>query len=119
MIAILPFRPIPIRFSQLEAPNGYLDDYVESHALWYYYLCARQTWENVTRDPMAYEGELDSGANYRQLFESIARLYCVDPEHMVKCWLQVDKQAELLNLPKLPNEERYRFCVQTNIVLLS
>jgi len=116
---MIPFQPRPLMFINMVAPEGFLDNYMETHALWYYYLCARQAWEQVTKDPMAYEGQLDSGVNYKQLFNSVARLYQVSPEHMVNCWQQIDKQCDLLRLPRLPDEERYRFCVPQSIILLS
>lgn len=100
----------PILFVGYIMPNGFLDRSRESHALWFYYLHARRTWEEfVQHDPIVYEGELDPGFNFRQLFESTARMYGVRPESMAKCWGMIDMQCRALQLPKLPDEERYRF----------
>lgn len=96
-------------FPEYEAPNGFLDNYLESHALWYYYLLARNTWERQVDKPIVLEGEKDPEPNFHQLLQSIAHVYGIKLEGMVKCWPQIDKQCELLGLPKLPDEERYRF----------
>lgn len=90
-------------------PNGNLDSFPETHALWNYYLAARGTYERTVVDPLVLEGQKDPVGNYRQLFESIATMYGVTPSQMAKCWQMIDNQCDYLRLPKLPNEERYRF----------
>lgn len=100
----------PILFPGYIAPNGFLDRSRESHALWFYYIHARRTWEEfVEHAPIVYEGELDPGFDFRQLFISVARMYGVRPESMAQCWSMIDLQCRALQLPTLPNEERYRF----------
>ena len=96
-------------FSDYVIPRGYLDTHRESHALFYYYLCARSTYERVVLDPVVLEGDKDPEANFAQLFTSIAELYGVQPEAMAKCWDLVDSQCRLLNIPKMPDEDKYRF----------
>jgi len=103
----IKFAP-PI-FPSIMAPNGFLDQFRESHALWYYYLCARQAYEASVLDPMEYEGEKDSQVNYHELFRNIAKIYGVQPENMANCWHQIDAQCGVSLLPKLPDEDRYRF----------
>ena len=99
----------PPLYVDMVAPRGFLDQYRESHALWYYYTLARKAYEEIIADPIVLEGDRDPTANFRQLFTSIAKLYGVQPEAMAKCWPQIDMQCFALNLPKLPDEERYRF----------
>lgn len=100
----------PILFPGYIVPNGFLDRNRESHALWFYYLHARGTWENnVQNNPWVYEGDLDPGFNFRQLFNSIALIYGVEHSAMAKCWPMIDLQCLALQLPTLPDEERYRF----------
>jgi hypothetical protein len=103
----IQFHP-PI-FPSLIAPHGFLTNKRQTHALWYYYLSARQAYENIVVDPIVYEGEDDPSADFRQLIERIAIIYGVSVEEMVKCWDVVDMQCFALKLPKLPDEERYRF----------
>jgi len=110
----LTFNPDKIKFSppvfpSIMVPNGFLDQHRESHALWYYYLCARQAYEASVVDPMEYEGEKDSQVNYYELFKSIAKIYGVRPENMANCWTQIDMQCVASKVPQLPDEERYRF----------
>ncbi len=91
------------------APNGFLDEHPESHALWNYYLCARGAYERTIKDVIVLEGDPDPAANFKQLFVNMAQLYGVQPEAMAKCWRQVDMQCDLINMPRLPDEDRYRF----------
>ena len=105
----LPFKPaIPLFLGYMQ-PHGYLDQHRESHALWYYYLTARNVYETHIEDIVVLEGDVDPPYNFRQLFTSVARMYGVQPEGMGKCWLLVDKQCDLLGLPRMPEGERYRF----------
>lgn len=97
------------RFFELEIPVGFLDPHPACHALWRYYLSARQTWETHVKDVIVLEGEKDPAYDFKQLFTSIAQAYGVQPEHMVKFWPNVDMQCVSLALPKLPDEDQYRF----------
>lgn len=91
-------------------PLGYLPRDLEAHALFFYYLNARRTYEEHIKEiHLAYEGDKDSEFNFQQLFESIAFLFGVAKEKMANYWDVVDAQCGLLNLPKLPNEGKYRF----------
>lgn len=90
-------------------PNGFLDMEAETHALWNYYLCARGAYERTVKHVIAIEGEDDPQANMLQLAKSMAELYGTTLEAMMKCWDRVDKQCDYLGLPRLPDEERYRF----------
>lgn len=96
----------PIIFSHYVAPMGFLDRNLETHALWYYYLAARGTYETHVKDIIVLETDKDPVADFRNLFKSIARMYQVSTENMRNAWPQVDMQCTALHLPKLP--ERYR-----------
>lgn len=96
-------------FSAYIQPNGWLDWQPESHALWYYYTRARAAYERIVLDPIVLVGEKDPQANFKQLFTSVARIYGVEPEAMAKCWDLVDAQCDVLNLPRMPDGEKYRF----------
>jgi len=111
----MPNKPIakcqmeaPI-YSELLAPQGFLELTRESHALWFYYTAARNAYDTLVVDPIVMEGEKDPTTNFRQLFISTARLYNVEPEAMAKCWPQINMQCLALGFPELPDEERYRF----------
>jgi len=98
-------------------PNGFLDQHRESHGLFYYNLIARNTYEKHILDPVVLEGEKDPVHNFRDVFESVATLYGVQPEAMAKCWDMVDMQCQVLDIPTLPDEERYRFNTPDTIIL--
>ena len=97
------------RFDPYVMPTGFLSPDTPCHALFYYYLAARRTYENDVVDPIVYEGEPDPEVNFRQLFTSIATAYGVQPEHMLKYWSNVDLQCNLLRLPLMPSGDQYRF----------
>ena len=107
----LPFRPW--LFMDLIVPAGFLTRELACHALWYYYLLARNTFEhhdtiNNAEHVNVYEGEPDPQVNYTQLIDNIARIYGTLPEYMVKFWPAVDLQADALHLPRLPDSPRFR-----------
>lgn len=107
---------VPV-FPEYMTPNGYLDASPETHALFFYYLNARRVYETYILDaPIVYEGDPDPEYNLEQLFNSTAMLYDVRPENMANAWIQVDKQCDLLKIPKLPNEVKYRFNYTHNII---
>ncbi len=93
----------PPIFYQYIVPNGYLTPEIEVHALWYYYLCANKAMRQAENDFRLESQDMPMEINYRQIFTSIAHMYNVDTEKMNNCWPQIDKQCELLNLPKLPH----------------
>ena len=100
---------IPI-FGQYQTPFGYLTRDRACHALMYYALTARRVYERVVLDrQIVYEGHDDATSNFRQQFTSIAMLYDVETVEMAKHWQAVDMQFDTLELPQLPDEERYRF----------
>jgi len=103
-----------IYFEEYVPPNGFLPPFIACHALWYYYLLALTTYQNhdVANNPeevLVLEGAVDPVANYRQLIKSIAAMYNVAPEEMVKFWSAVDMQARALQMPLLPDLEKFRF----------
>ena len=99
-------RPI---FNGYVRPYGWLENTIASHALFRYYLAARLAYEHQLENMTAYEGDKDSGVNYKQLFTGIANWYQVSPEEMIKHWASVDLQCGLLGLPKLPDRPEMRF----------
>lgn len=98
-----------IMFPQYVRPNGFLDSSAECHALFWYYVNARRTYdEYYEKMEVVLEGEKDPTTNFAQLFQSIAFLYNVNPGSMAKCWDMVDMQATSLGMPLLPDENGYR-----------
>ncbi len=117
------FKYEPPIWPHLCIPNGHLDDSVEAQALWYYYLCARQTFEAHEAD-FQLIGDVDTSdmpvtTNYLQLFTSIAMIYSVEPAAMAKCWDMIDSQCWLTGLPKLPTDDKYRHNKIPEIILSS
>ena len=90
-------------------PLGFLTEEKECHALWHYYVTARLVYETHVETPIVLEGDADPVTNFKQLFMSIAFTYQVQPEHMVKFWGNIDMQCHMLQLPKLPDMDIYRF----------
>lgn len=103
----IQFNP-PFYTAYIE-PFGFLNRENETHALWNYYTKARNAFETCDVSPVVLEGEKDPETNFRQLFESVATMYGVEPNAMAKCWSRIDMQCLALGLPKLPDEERFRF----------
>ena len=97
-------------FEDFIHPNGHLDWTMEAHALMFYYLNARRNYEIYELgDPIVYEGQDDPRCNYRQLFESIASLYGVNPNDMNNRWAMIDLQCDLMTFPRLPEKTPYRY----------
>lgn len=102
-------RELPT-FPNLIVPNGFLSPDKASLACWYYYTLARKAYEEAVLMPIVYEGHKDPEfalSQYKQLWNSIASLYEVDPAAMNNAWKEVDMQCIALNLPTLP--ATYRF----------
>lgn len=97
------------RYTQYEFPNGGLPvGERAAHALFHYYTIARLNYERETT-MIRYEHEKDDGINYRQVMSSVAMMYDTTPENMIKFWKHIDWTCSIFHLPKLPDEERYRF----------
>lgn len=98
-----------VLFPDFITPYGMLNSDRASHALFYYYICAMKTYEtNIANDPLVYEGHADPTQNFHQLFTSIATMYNVSPDQMANYWDLVDAQCDLMEFPRIPDEERYR-----------
>lgn len=82
---------------------------VGCHALFTYAMNARKAWEYERSNLLAYEGDPDTAVNYLDLLKSTAFLYDVHINSLISHWSCVDAQLQLLRLPAIPNEERYRF----------
>lgn len=95
---------VPI-FSQYIQPHGFLDTYMESHAAFYYYLCAKQLYdENIKETPIVYEGHQDPIVSFKNILLGIARLYEVLPENILKCHHAINMQCLVLKLDPLPDQ---------------
>lgn len=92
-------------------PLGFLTDDLACHALMYYALTARNTYEQITLGrQIQYEGDPEpEPPNYKEMFVNIAGMYGVPPEAMAQFWPNIDMQFVALNIPQLPKEERFRF----------
>lgn len=110
-----------IIFEDYMLPNGFLTTAPEEHALFFYYINARRTYEElILNKPIIYDGQSDQEYNFEQLFQSIALLYNCKPENLVKAWPVIDKQCDLIGLPKMPDEYQYRFDKSTkNLIQLN
>ena len=108
---------VPI-FEQYIIPHGLLTPNPIEHALFFYYLNARRTYEEYVIDtPVLYEEDSDPAFDFEQLFTSIAALYGVKPEEMIQAWNVIDRQCDVLNLPKMPYDYQYRFTNQGRILV--
>jgi hypothetical protein len=103
---------VPWFIGYTERAGGFLKDVPECHALFHYYLLARKSYEQVE---LGFEVQYDDSmivstqTHYRAQLESVATMYGVDPDSMVRYWDCVDAQCIMLDLPFLPKGERYRF----------
>ncbi len=105
--AVITFHPPT--FEAYESPNGYLVHQSACHALWYYYVTASNNYREHIQDPIVYEGDPDVIPDFRQLFTSIATMYGVQPEAMIKFWHNVDLQCDKLGVVRMPTHDKFRF----------
>ena len=112
------FIEAPI-FEMYVMPHGLLTSNPIEHALFFYYVNARRTYEEHVLDtPISMEGDSDPAYDFRSLLISIAGLYGVKPDEMVNAWDVIDRQCDLLELPKMPNEYQYRFVAEPTRIIL-
>ena len=104
-----------INFSPYNQPSGWLINDRACHALFYYYLIARNNYEREMVDPIVIEGHVSEHYDYKGLFQRVAQIYGVDPERMLRFWSNVNMQAEMMALPLLPDEDRYRHNAIMNV----
>ena len=97
----------PQLFNDYLMPKGWLVNEMGCHGLFFYYLRARNNFEQETGG-IILEGENDPKYNYRQLFTSTSLCYGISPDNMVNYWHNIDMQCDKLNLPRLPDLEKYR-----------
>ncbi len=105
--AIITFHPPT--FEAYEIPRGWLQHDAACHALWYYYITASNNYREHIQDPMVLEGDPDVIPDFSQLFTSIATMYGVQPEAMIKFWSNVDLQCDTLEIFKMPTHDKFRF----------
>lgn len=105
----------PLYTAYLE-PQGFLVQDHACHALWHYYVTALENFKDSRKQK--YEGNRDT-YNLEQLWRSIARLYTVNPNDMEKFWPLIDKQADLIQITKLPDEVAWRSPLGSIIVASS
>jgi len=102
----------PPIFTKYITPHGVFpkgtEDNIGIHGLWYYYISALEIFK-FKIDGWQYEDEpnKEDTFNLQQLFTSIALLYGVNPEQMTRYWGLIDKQAEILDLPTLPDSFKF------------
>ncbi len=99
----------PPTFVEYETPRGWLQHDQACHALWYYYIVASNNYREHIADPIVLEGDPDVIPDFSQLFTSIATMYGVQPEKMVKFWSNVDMQCRTLKIALLPMNDQFRF----------
>ena len=107
---------VPI-FEQYIIPFGLLTPAPEEHALFFYYVNAREIYEkHIKNTVIQMEDEADLEYSFEGMINSIAQLYGVKVDEMTKAWQVIDRQCDALNLPKLPDEYQYRFGSTPTIV---
>jgi len=103
------------RFVNYIKPNGFLCDHPACHAVFYYNLTARLSYEEnelgfgLQMEGEGFENVLWNRSNFRQSWETISMMYGVTEADMVRHWQCVDMQFFAMGKPGLPDEERYRF----------
>lgn len=107
-MTIIMFPPV---FGAYTVPNGALLPDMACQALWYYNLIGRNAYEeNDLGHGIQYEHvPFTNRTDFLQLITSVADLYGVSIDAMIKFWPAVDLQARHSGIPTLPELERYRF----------
>lgn len=90
-------------------PHGWLANEKPCHALFYYALLAIKAQHQWEANVIVYEGNLTPDPNFKQLFTSVATMYGVSPESMLKFWTNVDMQLVQMGSQGVPKKARYRF----------
>lgn len=104
------------RYPQFNQPAGWLVDEPACHALFYYACLVARHLQDV-KDDMVYEGELSPeavGFNPRSVMLSIATVYGVEAERMVKFWSNVDLQFAMKGAQKIPARFRMDAVAEVN-----
>lgn len=102
-----PFIMQSFSFNSLTTPNGWLDPHPACQGLWYYTLLIKgQRLEEL--DPMQYDDVWPPRVQHaKELFKSIAMMYGVSPETMLKFWPRVDMQCVAMKSPKVHADLRH------------
>jgi hypothetical protein len=87
-------------------PHGWLLPDMACHALMRYAMLARVNYDRQN-ETIKYEDEPDEVFNYKQLFLSIATIYGVAPENMIKYWRNIDMQFNAMGAQKIPDHLRF------------
>ena len=103
-------RPIIMQafsFNELTRPNGFLDPHPGCQGLWYYCVLIKgQRLEEL--DPLQYDDVWPPRVTMsKELFTSIALMYGIAPEVMVKFWPHVDMQCTMMGSPKVHADLRH------------
>lgn len=95
-------------FRELEIPVGFLSRDPACHALWYY-CCLIRNQMNERDETIRYEGDwpVDPEANAKNIFKTVAFLYGIAPERMLKFWVNIDMQMAQLGANKMPHWARF------------
>ena len=99
----------PTRFPTLNIPRGWLVDNAACHALWYYATLTKKNIEHRLKDIQYEDEERERGfhADQFKLFKSVADMYGVAPEQMLKFWRNIDMQILMMGGDKLPSGVRF------------
>lgn len=94
-------RPI---YEDLLIPYGALPVDIRAHACWNYYVKAMKAVQKVGKgidDQILYDDQPWRDLHFREQALAVASQYGLEsPEEMFKFWDYVDKQADLLGIPR-------------------
>jgi len=104
----------PQLFPDFTMPNGYLNKHHACQALWKYATLVIYIEYQQSDAVLKYEGDWPMDIkDYKQLFTSIATMYGVQPEEMIKFWVNVDMQLKIMGSKlRVPEEHRYNKAVE-------
>ncbi len=99
----------PIIYTKYCIPKGFLANTRACQALFFYATRAKHVYDTHVKNPVVLEGDEDPPYDLRQLFKSVALMYGVEPEEMVKYWSNVDMQFHAMGQQKVPEGDWIRF----------
>lgn len=91
-------------YEDLLIPHGALPLDKRAHACWNYYVKAMKSVQKVGKsidDQILYDDQPWRDLHFREQAQAVAMQYDLEsPEEMFKFWDYVDKQADLLGIPR-------------------
>lgn len=106
---VLKIKFTPPVYVKYIVPYGFLTRDRACQALFFYATRAKHVYDTHLRDPFVLEWDEDPKHDFKQLMKSVALAYGVEPEHMVRYWINIDMQFDAMKQQRVPQGDWIRF----------